>query len=341
MRGQVISFMAKKKKDSQSKQVELERQIADLDARNAQSPSPDLYKERLKLKSEHDLLTSHRIEYLLLKNQSTTYEHGDRAGEILARQLKGTRSKQAINGVTLQNGVTDQLGIIDAFKSYYQELYSSNICSDPILVYNFFRDLPIPTIPLDQVSGLDAPIQQQEIVAAIKSLQPWKSPGPDGFPSEFYAMFSEQLSPLFAEACADSFNRGFLPSTLNHACITLLPKKYKNPLECASYRPISLLNSDYKILAKVLAHRLEKVLPIIISPDQTGFVRNRHSFSSIRRLSNIMYTPCQLDSECLLSMDAEKTFDRVEWSYLFETLSRFGFGSTFISWVKPALQQWY
>lgn len=133
---------------------------------------------------------------------------------------------------------------------------------------------------------------------------------------------------------SDPLKSGSLPTTLNQACITLLAKKNKDPLDCRSYRPISLLNTDYKILAKILARRLEEILPSIISPDQTGFVKQRQSFFSIWRFFNIMYSSCQNSSECLLSMDAEKAFDRVEWDYLFETLVRFGFRETFISWIK-------
>lgn len=124
---------------------------------------------------------------------------------------------------------------------------------------------------------------------------------------------------------------------MHQAIITLLLKKEKNPLCCGFYRPISLLNTDAKILAKVLAKRLEKVIPTIVSPDQTGFVKNRHSFFNIRRLFNILYTPTQpghKDEEVVISLDAEKAFDRVEWDYLFRVLDRFKFGSKFISWIR-------
>ncbi len=111
-------------------------------------------------------------------------------------------------------------------------------------------------------------------------------------------------------------------------------KKDKDPLDCASYRPISLLNCDVKILAKVLASRLEDVLPTVISPDQTGFIKNRQSFFNIRRLLNVVYFQHQSVPECVVSLDAEKAFDRVEWEYLFLVLEKFGFGPAFLSWIK-------
>ena len=121
-------------------------------------------------------------------------------------------------------------------------------------------------------------------------------------------------------------------------CKPLFPSsinKDKDPLNCASYRPISLLSVDVKILAKILARRLGPIIPLIISEDQTGFIGGRHSFSNVRRLLGVIHTPSSLiDPEVVISLDAEKAFDRVEWPYLFSSLRRFGFGSCFISWIK-------
>ena len=133
----------------------------------------------------------------------------------------------------------------------------------------------------------------------------------------------------------ESYSSGHLPETLNQAFICLLHKKGKGPLCCQSYRPISLLNLDYKILAKTLARRLEKVLPDLVLSDQTRFIRSRHSFSNIWRLFDIIYTPTRSAvPEGLISLDAGKAFDRVEWEYLFMAMRKFGFGKDFISWVE-------
>ncbi len=115
----------------------------------------------------------------------------------------------------------------------------------------------------------------------------------------------------------EAIHKKELPETLNQALITVLLKPGKDPNLCTSYRPISLLNSDYKILTKMIALRLERVLPSLIHMDQTGFIKNRSSFDNIRRLMNIIYSAKQMDSPVIaLSLDAEKAFDRVEWPYL-------------------------
>ena len=77
----------------------------------------------------------------------------------------------------------------------------------------------------------------------------------------------------FLEMLEHSFTSGILPQSLREADITLIYKKGKNPEDCSGYRPIALLNQDLKLLSKILALRLEKVLPSIIKEDQTGFIK--------------------------------------------------------------------
>lgn len=76
-------------------------------------------------------------------------------------------------------------------------------------------------------------------------------------------------------------------------------------------------------------------VPDIISEDQTGFIRGRQMSSNIRRLLNILFSPSlSKTSEMIISLDAEKAFDRVEWNYLFTVLEKFGFGHNIISWIR-------
>lgn len=102
-----------------------------------------------------------------------------------------------------------------------------------------------------------------------------------------------------------------------------------------SYRPLCILNNDYKILAKVLALHLEKVVPSLIHLDHVGFIPGRLSANNMRRLLHVITAANQLDAPVIAaSLDAMKAFDRTEWPFLLATLSRFNFGSQFIHWVK-------
>ncbi|KAF7646457.1 hypothetical protein LDENG_00187760 [Lucifuga dentata] len=123
---------------------------------------------------------------------------------------------------------------------------------------------------------------------AIKLMQCRKSPGPDRYPVEFYKKFITKIAPLPLRVFTDSALMRSLSFTLGQASISLILKKDRNPKNCSSYHPISLLFVDIKILAKGLAKRLETVLPNIISEDQTGFMQNHHSYTSIRHLLRII-----------------------------------------------------
>lgn len=133
----------------------------------------------------------------------------------------------------------------------------------------------------------------------------------------------------------DSFEKRALPKTLTEANISLILKKDKPADVCSSYRPISLLNLGFKILSKILALRLEKILPTIINNDQTGFITGRNSCNNVRRILNIIQL-CQQNNlkGMVVSLDAEKAFDRIEWDFLFFTLKEFDLGKDFIEWVK-------
>ena len=106
-------------------------------------------------------------------------------------------------------------------------------------------------------------------------------------------------------------------------------------LEIPNWRPITLLNVDCKIAAKAIAKRLESVLPNLIHPDQTGFVKGRYIGENIRLITAIMeQTKLQNIPGILLSLDFRKAFDSLEWPFIMKTLDYFKFGSDIKQWVS-------
>ena len=116
-----------------------------------------------------------------------------------------------------------------------------------------------------------------------------KSPGTDGLQAEFYKHFWEELHADMLQCFDYAYDSGKLSISQRRGSITLIPKPNKDTTVLVdNLRPISLLNTDYKILTKVIAKRLEKVLPRIINPDQTGYIKNRYIGENVRLLSDIM-----------------------------------------------------
>lgn len=102
-----------------------------------------------------------------------------------------------------------------------------------------------------------------------------------------------------------------------------------------NFRPLSLLNNDYKVFAKVLALRLEKVITSLVHIDQVGFIPDRLPANNMKRLLQVMFKACSLQCPVVaISLDAEKAFNRLEWSYLFQILSKYDFGPFATQWLK-------
>ena len=103
----------------------------------------------------------------------------------------------------------------------------------------------------------------------------------------------------------------------------------------ANWRPGSLLQTDYEILTKALALRLQNILPKIISSDQVGYIKGRYIGENIRTLEDlIIYTDKFQISGYFVLIDFKKAFDSIEWDFLFNTLHKFNFGPQFIKWIK-------
>ena len=162
-----------------------------------------------------------------------------------------------------------------------------------------------------------------------------KTPGSDGLPAEFYKVFWNDISDLFLNSINYAYRSGQLSVTQRRGIIKLIPKKDAEPNLIKNWRPISLLNCDYKIAAKAIANRFKQVIPNIINYDQTGFLKGRFIGENIRLIDGIIkYTAAKNIPGLLLFLDFEKAFDTVEWSFLQKTLQYYNFGQSAINWIK-------
>ena len=160
-----------------------------------------------------------------------------------------------------------------------------------------------------------------------------KAPGSDGLPMEFYVKFWDVLGEDLVCVLNSCYREGFLSFSQRSGVISLSFKK-GDRLDIRNWRPISLLNVDYKLASRVIAGRLLKVIHLVVEKDQTCGVPGRFIGENVAFLRDVVdYATMSGAPVAVLSLDQEKAFDRVEWSFMRQTLQAMGFGGSFISWV--------
>lgn len=233
-----------------------------------------------------------------------------------------------VNG-TLHRGKS---GIAACFREFYQHLYTPEKQVSDLEIRNYLKHLDLPLVTQTQNNYLVQPIVEEEIVKAIKKSKTGKSPGTDGFTYEFFKAFQNVLIPILNRVFNDILETGLWPKTWGTTMISVIHKEGKDPANCSSYRPISLLNVDQKLFTTIMANRLTDLLPGLINLDQTGFVKDRLLGDNIRRTINIIdYTQRTKNQMLTLMLDAEKAFDRLLWPFLIGVCEKFGFHHKFLN----------
>ena len=132
-----------------------------------------------------------------------------------------------------------------------------------------------------------------------------------------------------------AFAIGQLFVTQRRGVIKLIPKKREELYYIRNWRPLTLLNCDYKIAVKAIANRLKIYLPKLVNNDQTGFIKGRSIAEKIRLIDSVInYTASKNITGLLLCLDFEKAFDTLEWPFIEKTLLSFGFSPSIVKWFK-------
>jgi hypothetical protein len=233
--------------------------------------------------------------------------------------------------------ITNQEDILKYEEAFYKSLYSNNEAAPTLnkeAVANTFKDESIPKISEVDKQRCENQITMQELGNALKELKNEKSPGSDGFTTDFYKFFWINIKKTVLESINYAENVGNLSIDQRRGIINLIPKKNKDPRLLKNWRPISLLNTDYKIITKVLASRIKKVLPSVINSDQVVYLKNRFIGQNIRTIMDIMDYTKLMDKDGIIAfLDFEKAFDTIQWEVIYDALKMFNLGPNFIKWV--------
>ncbi|KAM7288774.1 hypothetical protein ISCGN_028957 [Ixodes scapularis] len=223
----------------------------------------------------------------------------------------------------------------------FRNFFSSLFCSNPAVnISNFAERVrlfcgDLPACPDDLGSSLFRPTTREELFDVLRAMKVGSAPGPDGLPAKFYVTFWDVLANPLVQLVNGFLETGEVPPSFRRGRVILLPKEGGSSSDPAAWRPITLLNADYKIVASLLVSRLRTVMPHVVSPVQTCSVPGRNIFSSLSLTRDLFsYANFTHLSGACVSLDQAKAFDRVEHSYLFEVLRAFRFPETFISLLQ-------
>ena len=175
---------------------------------------------------------------------------------------------------------------MDELKNFYSGLYKKRSTKTEqacILPCRYKHSQPIR----GKQKQCEGKLTLKEIWDSLVSMKNGKSPGNDGLPKEFYIAFFGELGRLRLRTVNHSFSKGELSSSQKQAIITLTQKKDRDTRFIKHWRPMSLLNVDLKVASKELAFRMRKVIPLLIHPDQTAYVKGRYIGESVRIIEDI------------------------------------------------------
>jgi len=244
-------------------------------------------------------------------------EEGEKCTSFFLNAHKNQVRADTVSRVRTSHGITsDNSEILNQFSKFYESLYTETPTSG---------EAQLKLTP-EQSTDCSRPFTLTDLKTALTASENGKCPGLDGIPVEFYKALWPDIGPDLFDIFNQAQDTGILPESM----------RQKGDLtEVRNWRPISLLNADYKIFAKCIANRFAKYLPFVVSPNQTANVHSRkisHNLSMLRDF--VFHADTQQLEAFILSIDQMKAFDRVNWDFLISVLKTQNFPPLLLGWVR-------
>ena len=339
IRTETITYSINKRKRDKKDIETLNIKLLELEEKICSSPTPDYLEEYDLIQNRLENMYDKIANGALIRSRCKHLGEFERPTKYFLNMEKANCKKKHIQTLT-HNGqrIKDPQKILEMQMKYFSDMYSeANILfnNDEVDTETYLKLVNLPKISDQSRALCENAINIEEVKKAVSSMSNNKSPGPDGIPCEFYRHFWNEIGDHVYNSYTCAFNRGELSPSQRQGVINLVPKKDKELTDLKSWRPLSILNTDYKILAKALSNRLKITLTEIINPDQVGYMKDRYFGENVRLIADILeYCKYSKTSCIILLADFEKAFDTIKWSFMGNILRQYGFGVNFRKWIS-------
>ena len=285
IRALTITYSKKTRREVKQREIELQNEINELDQKICNDLCLDTntlnkYGEANKqLKDLYDM----KGRETMFRSKSRWIEQGEKPIKYFFNLEKKKYEKKLIKELKTENPAEPLTNIKDIgnkIEEHFTQLLSRQIVEDETLneanFDSFVEELEMPNLTKEEQDLMEHDLSIEEMKNVIKYFQKGKTPGDDGFPVEFYVTFIELIGPNLLDSYNEAFQENKLSISQRRGIINLIPKGDENLNDLRNWRPITLLNVNYKILARIIAMPMEPFLPKLIHPDQTGFIKGRY-----------------------------------------------------------------
>ena len=283
-------------------------------------------------KAELEEKAMERTRSIMFRSKVQWHEEGEKSSKYFFSLEKARYNAKTCYKMLLEDGseVQDPDRILQEQRKFYQELYDI----DQDVQFSLVNHTDI-LVPMQIRESQNQQLEFIDLEKAIKSMNNNKTPGQDGLPIDFYKVFWVKIKEIFYGMMLEVYEKERLHSTARKGILNLIPKANKDTRVIKNLRPITLLNTDYKIIEKAIANKMIPALEHIIHKDQRGFMKERRISVNIRKMLDIIHQVEQEDIEAvIMSLDFVKCFDKCSFSILHGSLNFFEFGHIVKEWTK-------
>lgn len=331
IRGKCISYGSYKKKEATRLETEIMSDIRKLEE-NVNADDINVLEQK---KQELFELRQKKLEGMIIRSRAKWLYEGEKPTKYFCNLEKRNFVQKSMCFIQKEDGsiLHDRDEITGEAKSFYEKLYSRD---DHCLGTEDISHLVSPpTLSQEESASLEGLISHHEVLSALKRMKNDKSPGSDGYTVEFFKFFFAELGTFIVRSINSGFHKGELSVTQKQGVIICIPKDGKDKKYLKNWRPITLLNTVYKIASSCIAERMKTVLPKLINEDQKGFLKGRYMGENIRLLyDTLLYASKHNIPGLLLIADFAKAFDCVSWAFIDKTLNLFNFGNDIKRWIR-------